>query len=346
VSAAAVFAEWQPRYAEHGIATFPIEIVGKNKKPATRGYMKTGIRGSGQLVLKFPDAMALGCICGKRNRLTVVDLDDTDKKIIEEGERLFGTSPLLWRTGGGKFAMAFRYNGEARRIRPIPGLPIDLLGGGVAVLPPSAGVRQPYEIIRGSLADLDRLPVARIPDEIANTNAPLPPVPTQPRDTISPAALIPDGNRGEALFRHCRSAIAYCADLDQLKNEAKTWAARRLERGADPVTEAEIEKTCRSVWMYRGGRRNMVVAGPFLETDQLHRLERDPEALALFAYLSMRQGKGADFIIANGLADALGWGRRSIPTARKLFLDLKIIKCVRPARPGEPALYRWAIPHE
>jgi hypothetical protein len=75
-------------------------------------------------------------------------------------------------------------------------------------------------------------------------------------------------------------------------------------------------------------------------------LERDPEALALFAYLSMRQGKGAHFIIANGLADALGWGRRSIPTARKLFLDLKIIKCVRPARPGEPALYRWAIPHE
>jgi hypothetical protein len=111
-----VFATWQPRYAAHGIATFPFEIVGNDKKPATIGYMKTGLRGSSQLALKFVEAVALGCVCGHRNRIVVADLDDTEEKIIGEGERLFGRSPILWRTGGGKFAMPFRYNGEARLI--------------------------------------------------------------------------------------------------------------------------------------------------------------------------------------------------------------------------------------
>ncbi len=42
-----------------------------------------------------------------------------------------------------------------------------LLGGGFVVAPPSVGATRVYEIIKGTLADLDRLPVARIPDEIA-----------------------------------------------------------------------------------------------------------------------------------------------------------------------------------
>jgi hypothetical protein len=338
----ATFAQWQPRYAEHGIATFPVTITddGRKKKPAVSNYLNAGLPASNQFALKFPNAEAFGFACGPRNRLTIVDVDSTEEAILTEAERLFGESPVIWRTGRGRFAMPFRFNGEKRRIRPLPDLPIDLLGGGFVVAPPSAGARRPYEIIKGSLDDLDRLPNARIPHEIANTNTPL------PLDRASPTERIPEGRRNDALFNYCRSVVGYCDNPEALIDAAKTWADNRLERGAHPVSDAEMMKTCRSVWMYRGGRRNMVVAGPFVEKEQLHALERDPEALALFAYLSMRQGKGAHFIIANGLADALGWGRRSIPAARKLFLDLKIIACVREARPGEPALYRLAIPHE
>jgi Bifunctional DNA primase/polymerase, N-terminal len=163
---AGTFAAWQPRYAKYGIATFPVRIVGKDKKPAMSHYDRVGLRGSAQLALKFFEAGSFACMCGRRNRLVIVDMDDTDEKIVDEGERLFGRSPILWRTGGGKFAMPFRHNGEDRRIRPIPGLPIDVLGGGMVVLPPSSGVRRPYELIRGSLADLDHLPIARMPDDI------------------------------------------------------------------------------------------------------------------------------------------------------------------------------------
>jgi hypothetical protein len=162
-----IFAEWQPRYAQRGVATFPVQFIGNDKKPATKGYLKTGLRGSAQLAAKFADVKSFGFACGPYNRLIVVDMDSTEPTIIREGERLFGKSPLLWRTGGGKFAMPFRHNGEGRRIRPIKSLPIDLLGGGFVVAPPSVGATRVYEIIKGTLADLDRLPVARIPDEIA-----------------------------------------------------------------------------------------------------------------------------------------------------------------------------------
>ena len=132
----AAFAEWQPQYARHRVATFPVEIIDGNKKPRTNGYLKTGLRGSAQLAIKFAEAQSFGAAMGPRNCLTIVDMDDVDPAIIKEGERLFGASPLVWRTGGSKFAAAYRHNGERRHIRPIPSVPIDLLGGGFAVMPP------------------------------------------------------------------------------------------------------------------------------------------------------------------------------------------------------------------
>jgi hypothetical protein len=320
-----IFAEWQPEYAKHRVATFPVEIIGNDKKPGTKGYMKTGLRGSAQLALKFAEAQSFGFACGPRNRLTIVDMDDTDPAIIAEGERIFGTSPLLWRTGGGKFAMPFRYNGEGRRIRPLASLPIDLLGGGFAVAPPSAGAIRPYEIIRGTLADLDRLSVARIPDEIRRLVA--------ERGSVD---RIPEGRRNDELFKHFKLIVIHCDDLDQLIDAAKTWADDRF---ASPLSSAEITKTCNSVWQYRGGRRR--VMNTIVESDQYAALVSNTDALALFAYLSAENGADSEFMIADGLAEARGWPRRFVPAARKMLLGLGFIE--RIGRRGKTGsyLYRW-----
>src|SRR5439155_9377569 len=93
------FADWQPRYAERGVATFPVVIGASGKKPGVVGYLRVGLKASGQLAIKFPDASSFGFSCGKYNRITVVDMDDTDPAIIRGAERLFGRSPLIWRTG-------------------------------------------------------------------------------------------------------------------------------------------------------------------------------------------------------------------------------------------------------
>jgi hypothetical protein len=50
------FAAWEPRYAEHGITTFPVV----DKRPAITNYLRIGRAGSKQLALKFPSADALG----------------------------------------------------------------------------------------------------------------------------------------------------------------------------------------------------------------------------------------------------------------------------------------------
>ena len=60
-----IFADWQPRYAERGIATFPVSSnrVGE-KKPLVSGYLRTGLRGSAKLATKFPTAEGIGFACG------------------------------------------------------------------------------------------------------------------------------------------------------------------------------------------------------------------------------------------------------------------------------------------
>ena len=78
-----LFALWQPRYAEHGIVTFPVSITPDgDKKPAIKGYLKIGSRRSAEIAIKFANATAFGFACGPRNRITVVDMDETDEAII------------------------------------------------------------------------------------------------------------------------------------------------------------------------------------------------------------------------------------------------------------------------
>lgn len=66
-----VFAEWQPRYAERGIPTFPVQ----EKRPAIRGYLRLGLATSARLTAKFSDAGAIGFALGKRSKITVLDVD-------------------------------------------------------------------------------------------------------------------------------------------------------------------------------------------------------------------------------------------------------------------------------
>src|SRR5262249_56652021 len=60
---AGVFRTFQPQYAAHRIATFPVDV---NKRPAVRGYPRIGLRASRELAGKFADAPAFGFMCGGR----------------------------------------------------------------------------------------------------------------------------------------------------------------------------------------------------------------------------------------------------------------------------------------
>jgi hypothetical protein len=253
-----------------------------------------GLKGSSQLVLKFADADAFGFQCGKANRITLIDIDSRDERIVGEAIKLFGEPPILWRTGSGNHAMPFRHNGEGRRIRPLPGLPIDVLGGGYAVAPPSRGAKAHYKFLQGSLADFDRLPVARIEEgrSLAQT-----------RDTRD---RIAEGKRDDTLFHYALEQASHVYDLDALLDVVRT---RNLDCDP-PLPDAVVVAKAQTAWRYQQEGRNLVGRGRALVMsheiyDVLWNEDRD--ALALYWHLR-RFHWGREFVLAKAMAAAMGWG--------------------------------------
>jgi Bifunctional DNA primase/polymerase, N-terminal len=314
------FAMLQKAYAAHRVAVYPLTDT---KTPAVRGYDRVGAQGARQLAMKFPNATAAGFVAGRRNRLSVIDIDSPDDRLVAEIEARFGETPLQVVTPSGGRHLYYRHAGEARRIRPLPY--VDILGGGHVVAALSVVARGRYEIVRGSLDDLAFLPTMR---GLQDNRAP---------------ARIAKGQRNNALFDYCRSIVPHCDDLDQLLDAARTWADAQLDRfaGPDPTTDAEIVKTCRNVWKFRGGRKafmDQIIDGPRFKA-----LMANPAATTLFVFLWSENALDAEFMVADGLGKAMGWSCRFVPTARRALLELGIIRCVRPPALGRAARYRWAI---
>jgi hypothetical protein len=178
------FSSAQPIYAERGIVTFPVRFdpVTLRKRPAVRGFLKIGPDRSRELVTKFPNTDGIGFATNQHNGVTVLDIDTTDERVLADALSRHGSTPLVARTGSGKFHGYYRHNGERRRIRPWRGLAIDLLGTGGFVVAPPSEVNGAYSFIQGSLDDVDRLPVLRNLDQ---------------------EKPVKEGARNSALWRHC-----------------------------------------------------------------------------------------------------------------------------------------------
>jgi hypothetical protein len=241
MSASGVFQKAQPQYAAHRIATFPI---GMNKRPAVRGYPKIGLRASVILASKFADALALGFMCGRRSRVTVLDIDTFDERLLADALSRHGPTPIIVRTASGKWHAWYRHNNERRRIRPWgDDLPIDLLGtGGFVIAPPSATQRGCYEFIQGSLDDVASLPSMRglgaslyneavtvVPDDALMAADPV--AEHEPR-----LAVVSEGRRNDTLFRHCMRHAHHCDDRDTLIDMARTFN----ERCVPPLLDGEV----------------------------------------------------------------------------------------------------------
>jgi hypothetical protein len=110
------FAEWQPLYARRGVATFPVEITADSKKPCTSGYLKTGLRGSAQLAVKFAEARSFGFACG-RGTGDGVDMDDSDPAISRKASASSDVAAFVAHGGGSSPWSSTQWRG--RCIRPL-----------------------------------------------------------------------------------------------------------------------------------------------------------------------------------------------------------------------------------
>ena len=283
------FVDLQRAYAEHHIATYPLT---QEKIPAIRGYGSVDVAGSHQLAMKFPEAMAAGFIAGHRNRLTVIDIDSPDDRLLDEMQGMFGATPLHVRTPSGGRHLYYRHGGEARRIRPLPN--VDILGAGNVVAALSVVPKGRYELERGSLDDLAALP------------------PIRQEQQRRPAGGIPEGQRNNGLFKYCLRCAPSCDDLEALLDVARTLNMELIE----PLPDIEVIKTAKSAWAYQVTGRNWVGRKARASTDreEILAMSRDPAAAMLLMLLRVSHPLPDDRFAVDQIKTAklLSWDRKTL----------------------------------
>jgi hypothetical protein len=339
------FTTWQAQYATHGVPTFSVRFTllrdGKiDKRPAIRNYMKIGLRASTELTRRFANAEGIGFALGRKTALAVVDIDTTNENVVADVLAYYGDTPLIARTPSGGYHIYYRHNGAQRRRIREPrwlerGAPVDLLGNGFIVAPPSRNSKGSYRFEQGGLDDLQRLPTIRA---IAVPSAAASPIPEQQCSALS--GMREHDGRNNALFAAigpiARGIHRACGTREHLFQ----MAMQHNSQCAQPMEESEVSKIVENVWgMTREGRNYIGVHGLFCL--RAEHLEMEAHALQLLAFLRAHQGPHAVFWCSNGLADQFGWDRRRFAHARQALIEQGYIVLVRQAGRGRPALYRW-----
>lgn len=321
-----VFARWQPRYAEHGIATFPV----RHKRPAVRNYLKIGLKASTEFAARYADEEAFGLAC-RRSGITILDVDAPDERLLADVMCELGPSPFVVRSGSGNFQAWYKNNGEKRCIRPDPCRPIDILGDGFVVAPPSIGSKGAYEIVTGSLDDLANLPPMRS---------------MQLFSKIAPPKPLEVGRRNETLWRFCMVSTRRHDGFADLMKAAMAYNAKAFQ---EPLQEAEVAKVAASAWGKEQSGQNWFGTGGrvVFDLDEVDRLAlRHPDAFILLAFLKRHNWNKREFIIANAMAQSIGQTRKRFAAARRQLEIGGQIQQARPAtRHNGPAVYRFKGGH-
>jgi len=325
-----IFADWQPAYAERGIATFPVTIDEHGKRPAVRGYLKAGNRASSVWASKFGDSDALG-FAVRPNRITVLDVDTPDENIFTDAMNRQGRTPLIVRSQSGNWQAWYRHNGETRQIRPWSGLPIDVLGDGFTVAPPSRGQRGAYEIVEGSLEDIGDLPTMDAPPATKQTA----------QDPITDVGPVYQGERTKTLLTIAMALAHDCATEAELFQRARQQVVTRF---SPVMPDDAIQRVVASAWGYTTRGENYIgrPRAHLLHTE-IDALLPVPDALTLLTVLR-RYHWGRTFLIANAMADkgVVNMSRKRLAAARRYLEHHGYIDKIRGHSPEHgPALYCW-----
>jgi hypothetical protein len=269
--------------------------------------------------MRFENDNAFGFMVGDRTRLTILDVDAPDEGVLARALERHGATPLIVRTASGKYHAYYRHNREHRLIRPWPDRPIDLLGAGFVVAPPSTTESGAYQFIQGSLDDLGRLPVLRNLD--------------------LPKAGAKQGARNKSLFRHCMRHANHVDDFNALLDVARTFN----DGSEPPMEDTEVMKVATNAWGYeQRGENRFGKHGAWFPLDEVKRMiEGNQDAALLLMFLRANQGPDTTFMCANGLADTFGWHRIRLANARRSLIEMGYLKVLRQAGQHNPALYRW-----
>ena len=351
----AVFDTWQPRYAARGIPTFPVrfEVLpsGKvDKVPMVKHWQTFGVRGSTALTRRFADAQGIGIALGTRNGLAVVDVDTTDENVVADVLSYYGPSPLIARSPTSRgLHVYYRHNGrQARKIRDAywqeRGAPVDILGAGLIVAPPSRAPTGVYRFIQGDIDDLLRLPV--LPASAGSKAPPTATAKAKPEARPSPLrGMREHDGRNNALFMAIGAVARTIHASGGTRDDLLEIARGHNMQCAEPMEENEVSTIVGNVWgMTQLGRNHIGQHGVWMNVAEVETMvgqRRDQDAFMLLAYLRTRNGPWDDFWVANAMANTFDWPLARMAAARRRLIALGHLVPVRRAGRGHPALYKW-----
>ena len=205
--------------------------------------------------------------------------------------------------------MPYRYNGERRCIRPLQGLPIDILGSsGFAIAPPSMGETRLYEFEQGTLADFDRLPPLRV-EKVALVE--------EPR---LGSALVGQGQRHEMLKRALGHEIWHADDWESFLDRAITVGTMHC---TPPLEATEITDLAAWFWRHKEAGLLRRVGHRHWTRDVFDLLLTDRNAgLLLHALHVEHPGESQKFVIANAWSKKLRMKRDTLAAKRKMLAVL------------------------
>jgi hypothetical protein len=343
IGSVGVFVEWQPRYAGiAGIATLPIDPETKFwRGPGQRIGLPASTKFTRQK--KYQDCNGIGFWCGPRNGITDVDVDSLDEKLLHEVLQRHGDTPILVQTASGKFKAWYRHNGERRSVRKLfrelwgRDVPIDLLGTGVSVAPPTINSKGAYTFIRGGLEDVQRLPVMRglehyqrpkeiiLPDDVET------PI-EQPKQKIT------EGNRDNSLLRACMVQSKQVQTFDELLAFARSYNEETMQPAlSDSVA---VEKAS-SAWRYEALGLNTMGQRAIIIPQKLEKVS--PDAMFLFCRVQRDHFWRDEFAMARAYGKSFGWGRQRLANATEELIAAGIItRLSRGGRyEGDAPIYAW-----
>ncbi|WP_425405846.1 bifunctional DNA primase/polymerase [Hwanghaeella sp.] len=341
------FHDIAPELGAHGVPVLPTRHDVPSK-PMVANAERLTVQAIAKMLQKPRFANANAAVtCGPRSGISVVDIDSPDPVQLDAALHMFGETMLIGQTPSGGHHLFYRHADEGRRIRPFGSdVPIDVLGDGLAVLPPS---RRPpskdkcggsYRLIQGSWSDVDRLPV--MVDPIARLDA--------PSASKTGIGTVMPGARNNALFRHLLTVAAKVVDFDHLSEAAHDFNTALTE----PMEAPEVFKTCESVWHYKltGTLRTPgCEATGTIRVAEQEIIGGNADAGWLLMRLRIAHGwrNGEPFALANAMADSLGWNVKRFKKARDFLMAAGFIECRHPGGkgPNDPPKYclslRWSI---
>ncbi|HEV2680920.1 MAG TPA: bifunctional DNA primase/polymerase [Rhodanobacter sp.] len=266
---------------------------------------------------------------GPRARLTVVDVDSPDPKHLEASIAVFGDSPLKVQTPSRGWHLYFRHAGEGRRIKPIPGLPTDVLGTGIVVVPPSerpAGKKSAgdYRVIQGDLSALETLPEIRSGSMPTARN----PRPESDLESCEAFAGMREGDgRDNALFKRARELAAVHSTESDL---VRALLAENATFAEPLPIEVVLSKAARA-WSYKA-RGTLMAQGSraaMVGLDDLARCGSNHEALALLVLLRSHHSLEHVFaVVPEGVAPLLSCSARTAWSAREFLVEAGYLELI------------------